>query len=103
LSELGQNLRAAREAAEVSLAALAHRTHYSKALLGHLETGKRAVKPEHVTAYAKALDMPVSRLYTGSESGLSVDRSNGLRLGPSAPLDGEYVESLRMRIHKCRS
>jgi hypothetical protein len=38
-SELGRNLRTAREAAGVSLAALACRTHYSKALSGHLETG----------------------------------------------------------------
>ena len=95
---LGQNLRSAREAAGVSLAALARRTHYSKALLGHLETGERAVKPEHVTAYAQALDVPVSRLYTGAESGLSFDRSDGMRLDPSAPLDGDYVESLRMRV-----
>jgi transcriptional regulator with XRE-family HTH domain len=98
VSELGQNLRAAREVAGMSLAALAHRTHYSKALLGHLETGRRPIRPEHVTAYAHALDLPVSRLYTGSESGLSVDSSNGLRLDPTAPLDGDYVDSLRMRI-----
>jgi transcriptional regulator with XRE-family HTH domain len=98
VSDLGQNLRAARAAAGMSLAALAHRTHYSKALLGHLETGRRPVKPDHLTAYAQALDVPVSRLYTGSESGLTVDRSNGLRLDPAAPLDGDYVESLRMRI-----
>jgi hypothetical protein len=63
-----------------------------------VETGTRAVKPDHITAYAQALDVPVSRLYTGSESGLSVDRTNGLRLDPAAPLDGDYVESLRMRI-----
>ena len=63
MSELGGNLRAAREAAGVSLAALARSTHYSKALLGHLETGQRAVKPEHVTAYARALGVSVDRLY----------------------------------------
>jgi hypothetical protein len=50
-------------------------SHYSKALLGHLETGQRAVKPEHVTAYAQALDVPISRFYTGSEAGLSCNRS----------------------------
>ncbi|GAA1224911.1 hypothetical protein GCM10009676_03260 [Prauserella halophila] len=44
MTELGGNLRAAREAAGVSLAAMAAmaaRTHYSKALIGHLETGRR--------------------------------------------------------------
>lgn len=61
--DLGESLRAARERAGLSLAGLARLTHYSKALLGHLETGRRAVSPEHVTAYARALDVPVSALY----------------------------------------
>lgn len=51
----GERLRTAREAAGLSLASLAARTHYSKALLGMLETGQRRVRPEHVTAYAEAL------------------------------------------------
>ncbi|WP_329405936.1 helix-turn-helix domain-containing protein [Nocardia vinacea] len=51
----GARLRAAREAARLSLSALAARTHYSKALLGLLETGQRQVRPEHVRAYADAL------------------------------------------------
>lgn len=72
MRELGCSLRAAREAAGVSLAALAARTHFSKALLGHLETGKRTVSPEHVTAYSRALDVPVSDLYGGSGDPLRV-------------------------------
>jgi transcriptional regulator with XRE-family HTH domain len=63
VSDLGRNLRAAREAAGVSLAALARRTHYSKALLGHLETGNRTITTEHVTAYARALGVSVDTLY----------------------------------------
>lgn len=55
MPDLGPNLRAAREAAGVSLSAMARRTHDSKALLGHLETGRRPVRPEHVTAYSRAL------------------------------------------------
>ncbi len=42
---------------------MAARTHYSKALLGHLETGNRAVKPEHITAYSQALNVSVDTLY----------------------------------------
>lgn len=61
--DLGDSLRAARERAGLSLAGLARLTHYSKALLGHLETGRRAASPEHVAAYARALDVPVSALY----------------------------------------
>lgn len=63
MSDLGSNLRAVREAAGLSLAAVARRTHYSKALLGHLETGKRSVAPEHVMAYSRALGVSVERLY----------------------------------------
>ncbi|MFI6777326.1 helix-turn-helix domain-containing protein [Nocardia sp. NPDC050412] len=51
----GARLRAAREAARLSLSALAARTHYSKALLGLLETGQRQIRPEHVRAYSDAL------------------------------------------------
>ncbi|WP_228713663.1 MULTISPECIES: helix-turn-helix domain-containing protein [Prauserella] len=72
MSELGAALRAAREAAGVSLAAMAARTHYSKPLLGLLETGKRTVKPEHVTAYSRALDISVDALYGRPDDPLRV-------------------------------
>lgn len=70
--DLGESLRSARERAGLSLAGLARLTHYSKALLGHLETGRRAASPEHVTAYARALDVPVSALYGPSADPLRV-------------------------------
>jgi len=60
--DLGAALRAAREAAGVSLAVMAARTHYSKPLLGLLETGKRTIKPEHVQAYGRALNVPTEIL-----------------------------------------
>ncbi|WP_280396745.1 helix-turn-helix domain-containing protein [Nocardia carnea] len=66
----GERLRAAREAAGLSLAALAARTHYSKALLGMLETGQRQIRPEHVTAYADAV---------GVGSALFVEPADGER------------------------
>ncbi|MET7989372.1 helix-turn-helix transcriptional regulator [Amycolatopsis sp. NPDC005232] len=63
MSDLGRRLKAACEDAGVSLSALAKKTHWSKAQLGHLETGKRHVKREHVLAYARALNVPVDTLY----------------------------------------
>ncbi|MGB8994309.1 MAG: helix-turn-helix transcriptional regulator [Pseudonocardiaceae bacterium] len=63
MTDLGAALRAAREAAGVSLAAMAARTHYSKPLLGLLETGKRTIKPEHVEAYGRALNVPTESLH----------------------------------------
>jgi transcriptional regulator with XRE-family HTH domain len=62
MGDLGSALRAAREAAGVSLAGMAARTHYSKPLLGLLETGKRTIKPEHVEAYSRGLNVPVEVL-----------------------------------------
>jgi transcriptional regulator with XRE-family HTH domain len=62
MTDLGAALRAAREAAGVSLAAMAARTHYSKPLLGLLETGKRTVKSEHVEAYGRALNISIEIL-----------------------------------------
>lgn len=63
MSDLGAALWAAREAAGVSLSVMAARTHYSKPLLGLLETGKRTIKPEHVEAYERALGVPADVLY----------------------------------------
>lgn len=41
---------------------MAIRTHYSKPFLGLLETGKRTIKPEHVEAYGRALNVPTDIL-----------------------------------------
>ncbi|SDP76114.1 Helix-turn-helix domain-containing protein [Actinopolyspora xinjiangensis] len=72
MTDLGANLRAAREATGVSLSAMAARTHYSKPLLGLLETGRRAIKPEHVTAYAHALNVSLDTLYGPPDDPLRV-------------------------------
>ncbi|WP_028924734.1 helix-turn-helix domain-containing protein [Pseudonocardia acaciae] len=69
---LGPNLRAAREAAGLSLSAMAARTHYSKSLLGLLETGRRTISPEHVVAYSRALGVSPEALYGPSEVPLRV-------------------------------
>lgn len=69
---LGPNLRAAREAAGLSLSAMAARTHYSRSLLGLLETGRRTISPEHVVAYSRALGVSTDALYGPSEAPLRV-------------------------------
>nr|CEL14204.1 Putative C1 regulatory protein [Kibdelosporangium sp. MJ126-NF4] len=55
MSETGRVLRAARQSAGMSLTVMARRTHYSKSLLGMVETGQRAATPEVVSAYEQAL------------------------------------------------
>lgn len=63
MSELGARLREAREAAGLSLSAMAAKTHYSKPYLSQLESGARPAKPDHVTAYSRALNVAVDALY----------------------------------------
>jgi transcriptional regulator with XRE-family HTH domain len=96
MTDLGSHLREARDVAGVSLAAMAARTHYSKALLGLLETGKRSVRLEHMVAYSRALNVPVDALrgapsdplriaheWLVSETPMSVHSSAGRRVGRS--------------------
>ncbi|MFE9320031.1 helix-turn-helix domain-containing protein [Nocardia sp. NPDC052278] len=58
----GSLLRLARESQGVSLSAVAARTHFSKSMLGMLENDQRDVKPEHIVAYSRALNIPISAL-----------------------------------------
>lgn len=68
---MGTILRATREAAGLSLAALARRTHYSKGYLCNVETGKRRSTREIVVAYERALgdDMNRRQLLLGLMAG----------------------------------
>lgn len=92
----GAQLRAAREAGGLSLAALAARTHYSKALLGMLETGQRQIRPEHVAAYADAV---------GIGSALFIEPSDGeqaatewMRRASVSDIGGDTLERLEMAV-----
>ncbi len=51
----GEALRAARNAAGISLCVMAARTHYSKPYLSMVETGRRAATIDVVKAYEKVL------------------------------------------------
>jgi hypothetical protein len=88
---------------------MAVRTHYSKALLGLLETGKRSVRLEHVVAYSRALNVPVDALrgapsdplriaheWLVSETPMSVHSSAGRRVGRS------LVGELQARVVELR-
>jgi transcriptional regulator with XRE-family HTH domain len=96
MAELGQRLRAAREAADLSLSAMAAKTNYTKPYLSLLENGKRTVRPEHVTAYSRALNVSADALYGPPQNPLrvahewlvadtpvSVHRTSGRRVGES--------------------
>lgn len=52
---VGEVLRAARNAAGISLSVMATRTHFSKPYLSMVETGKRAATADVVSAYERIL------------------------------------------------
>ncbi|MEU1550381.1 helix-turn-helix domain-containing protein [Nocardia sp. NPDC005745] len=52
--DIGERLRAARQAAGLSLAELAARIPFSRSYLGHVETGTRVASADVVAAYTRA-------------------------------------------------
>ena len=61
MDAMGAILKATREAAGLSLQAMARRAHYSKGYLSNVEAGKRRATPEIVAAYDRALGDDVDR------------------------------------------
>ena len=55
IEDVGTALRAAREAAGLSLAQMARLTRYGKSYLGNVETGRRRATRDVVLAYERAL------------------------------------------------
>ena len=58
---IGAKLRVAREAAGMSLSAMAARTHYTRGHLSNVETGKRPAAPDVVLAYVRVLGDDMER------------------------------------------
>ncbi|WP_253808870.1 helix-turn-helix domain-containing protein [Nocardia amikacinitolerans] len=74
--EAGALLRAAREAAGISLRGMAERTFYSKAYLSLIETGQRPVPTGVTAAYERVLGTTdLGRLTAATRSAASVDAS----------------------------
>lgn len=90
MSELSDALRAAREAAGLSLSRMSQLTHYSKPDLSLIENGKRRPLPDVVTAYEQALGVPLgsdpvrrAHEWLVSDSPIAVQRRSGRRVGDS--------------------
>ncbi|MBQ6639915.1 MAG: helix-turn-helix transcriptional regulator [Saccharopolyspora sp.] len=100
----GADLRAAREAAGLSLNRMAERTHFTKAHLSMVETGKRSAVPDVVAAYEQALGMPLSPApgdplrvaheWLVSTSPMAVQTRSGRKVGNSlaSELEARVVE-----------
>ncbi|BDT96996.1 helix-turn-helix domain-containing protein [Nocardia sputorum] len=89
---VGAQLRAAREAAGVSLAALATQIHYSKSILAYYETGQRTPTPDVIAWYEKRFgriqDPVVTLLNLGKAD---VERRSFLRVGYSTALTASVL------------
>ncbi|MBF6095240.1 helix-turn-helix domain-containing protein [Nocardia cyriacigeorgica] len=76
----GARLRAAREAAGLSLAAMSARVPYSKAALGHFETGTRAASAEVIGWYDRVCGAVIDCVSAAATVGRNdVDRRSFLR------------------------
>src|SRR5215468_5673886 len=92
---IGARLRSAREAAGVSLSAMARLTNYSRYHLSNVEAGRRRATPDVVLAYERALD--------GGDAGHRT-LLTGLASGVVAPmvlaevLHSAFTEALTVRV-----
>lgn len=109
MTDLGEALRAAREAAGISLTVMAARTHYSKPLLGLLETGKRIIKPEHVEASSRALNVSIDILQGPPDDPLRVahewlvnDSPTVVQLQAGRRVGTRLAEKLESRVIELR-
>lgn len=71
--DAGEVMRTAREAAGISLSAMAKATGYSKSYLGLVETGRKPVQAWHVEAYERVLGVDVDRLAQTAQAPRTVD------------------------------
>lgn len=92
MDDLGATLKAARTAANVSLAQMSERVRYRKPYLSQLENGRRPVHPEHVRAYERALgvegladDMDRRALFTALAATAASEPLSRLLDGLSSP------------------
>ncbi|MER7454449.1 helix-turn-helix transcriptional regulator [Nocardia beijingensis] len=89
---VGAQLRAAREAAGVSLAALSAQIHYSKSVLAYYETGERTPTPDVIACYEKRfgrIQDPVATLLNLGKA--DVERRSFLRVGYSTALSASVL------------
>ncbi len=89
---VGAQLRSAREAAGMSLAALAAQIHYGKSVLGYYETGQRTPTAEVIAQYEKCfgrIQHPVAALLNLGKA--DVERRAFLRVGYSAALSASAL------------
>ncbi|MEU5762658.1 helix-turn-helix transcriptional regulator [Nocardia sp. NPDC047648] len=89
---VGAQLRAAREAAGVSLAALSAQIHYSKSVLAYYETGERTPTPDVIACYEKhfgRIQDPVASLLNLGKA--DVERRSFLRVGYSTALSASVL------------
>ncbi|WP_194835528.1 helix-turn-helix domain-containing protein [Nocardia sp. XZ_19_369] len=89
---VGAQLRAAREAAGLSLAAVARQIHYSKSVLAYYETGERTATSDVIAWYERCFGSIRNPLATLLNLGRAdVERRSFLRVGYSTALSASVL------------
>jgi transcriptional regulator with XRE-family HTH domain len=93
--DVGAKLRWAREAAGISLSAMARMTNYSRSHLSNVESGRRRATPDLVLAYERSLegdDVERRTLLTGLAAGVVAP------MVLSEVLHGAFTDALSVRV-----
>ncbi|MFC7340449.1 helix-turn-helix domain-containing protein [Saccharopolyspora griseoalba] len=102
----GESLRAAREAAGLSLTRMAQRTHLSKSYLSMVETGKRPEATEVTEAYEQVLGVAVRRAPADpvriAHEWLVGDSPVGTHLGSGRLIGESLVREIEQRVIELR-
>ena len=83
---LGRTIRELRDARGLTLREVAGLLAVSPATLSAIENGKTGISSERIARLAEALDVPVQRVFAGSDKALSASSpaADSLPLGPAA-------------------
>lgn len=98
---LGARIRAAREAAGLTLKAIAERAGLSQAFISRLERGQVSASIANLLVIARVLELPVSTLLEGGEPRPSLSWAVHRR-GTAVPADGYSFRQLAPALRRRR-
>ncbi|WP_248294942.1 helix-turn-helix transcriptional regulator [Actinoplanes sp. TBRC 11911] len=104
-SDLGAQLRSARQNAGHSLAAMASMTHFSKSYLGHIETGLRVPTPDVIERYEQVLGVAIGTPFDPvrlTHEWLLDRPPLAPQLNPGRRIGGATLQSLEARVIELR-
>lgn len=88
--DLGEHLRAARQAKKLSIRELARTLGLSPALIGHIETGRTLPSINTLYAMATTLELSLDKLFTLDDSSDAHDHADAATVATDGVLIGRY-------------